>query len=39
LGDFLGTGIEIWAGIGTVGITEKKLGRFFLMFSWAKRNL
>ena len=24
MGDFYGTGIEIWAGFGTVGITEKK---------------
>ena len=25
VGDFYGTGIEIWAGFGTVGITEKKI--------------
>ena len=24
MGDFYGTGIEIWAGLGLVGITEKK---------------
>ena len=24
MGDFYGTGIEIWAGFGPVGITEKK---------------
>ena len=24
VGDFYGTGIEIWAGFGPVGITEKK---------------
>ena len=24
MGDFYGTGIEIWAGFGTVSITEKK---------------
>ena len=24
MGDFFGTGIEIWAGFGLVGITEKK---------------
>ena len=24
MGDFYGTGIEIWAGFGLVGITEKK---------------
>jgi hypothetical protein len=24
VGDFYGTGIEIWAGFGWVGITEKK---------------
>ena len=23
MGDFYGTGIEIWAGFGSVGITEK----------------
>ena len=26
MGDFYGTGIEIWAGFGPVGITEKKIG-------------
>ena len=26
MGDFYGTGIEIWAGFGPVGNTEKKLG-------------
>ena len=25
MGDFYGTGIEIWAGFGPVGITEKKV--------------
>ena len=25
VGDFYGTGIEIWSGFGPVGITEKKL--------------
>ena len=24
MGDFYGTGIEIWAGFGLIGITEKK---------------
>ena len=24
MGDFFGTGIEIWAGFGPVGITDKK---------------
>ena len=24
--DFYGKGIEIWAGFGPVGITEKKIG-------------
>jgi hypothetical protein len=24
MGDFYGTGIEIWAGFGPVGITRKK---------------
>ena len=42
MGDFYGTGIEIWAGFGPVVITEKKkifgpimsnfLGRFFQVF-------
>ena len=41
MGDFYGTGIEIWAGFGPVGITEKKTfgpivsnfwGRFFQVF-------
>ena len=43
MGDFYGIGIEIWAGFGPVGITEKKiwadyelLGLFF-KFSWAKK--
>ena len=26
MGDFYGTGIEFWAGLGPVGITEKKIG-------------
>jgi hypothetical protein len=26
VGDFYGTGIEIWAGFGPVGIIEKKIG-------------
>ena len=34
--NFYGTEIEIWAGFGPVGITEKKiwafLGRFFQVF-------
>jgi hypothetical protein len=34
VGDFYGTGIEIWAGFRPVGITEKKIGPF----SWAKIN-
>ena len=45
MGDFYGTGIEIWARYGRVGITEKKLGQLsatfeagFFMFSWAKKN-
>ena len=41
MGDFYGTGIEIWAGFGLVGITEKErfgpimsnfLGFFFHVF-------
>ena len=26
MGDFYGTGIEIWAGFGPVAITEKNIG-------------
>ena len=40
MGDFYGTGIEIWAGFGPVGITEKKWADYeqilrpvFFMFS------
>ena len=35
MGDLYGTGIEIWAGFGPVGITEKKkFGQLFrLVFS------
>ena len=39
MGDFYGTGIEIWAGFGPVGITEKRrfgpiMSNFFkLVFS------
>jgi hypothetical protein len=43
VGDFYGTGIEIWAGFGPVGITEKNwtdykqlLRPVFFMFSWTK---
>ena len=40
MGDFYGAGIEIWAGFGSVGITEKKnwdfLGRFFQVFMGKK---
>ena len=40
---FYGTEIEIWAGLGPVGNTEKKIGAdyeqhlwtFFIIFSWA----
>ena len=43
VGDFYGTEIEIWAGFGPVGITEKKnwaddeqlLRSGFFMFTWA----
>ena len=44
MGDFYGTGIEFWAGLGPVGITEKKMGAdyeqllrtfFFSFFSLA----
>ena len=46
VGDLYGTGSEIWAGFGPVGITEKKeiwadyeqlLRPFFFKFSWAKK--
>ena len=44
MGDFYGAGIEIWAGFGPVGITDKFfwtiisnfLGRA-LKFSWGKK--
>ena len=32
MGDFYGTGIEIWAGFGPVGNTEKKLGSIMSNF-------
>ena len=33
MGDFYGTGIEIWAGFGPIGSTEKKgLGRLSATF-------
>ena len=36
MGDFYGTVIDIWAGFGPVGFTEKKMsnfsGRFFHVF-------
>ena len=43
--DFNGTGIEIWAGFGPVGNTEKKIGAdyeqlfrvFFSFFQGAKK--
>jgi hypothetical protein len=46
VGDFYGTGSEIWAGFGPVGITEKNhiwaisnfLGRFFQVFIDKKMN-
>jgi hypothetical protein len=42
VGDFYVTGIEIWAGFGPVGITEKNIfGQLqmsgFFLFSWAKK--
>ena len=45
VGDFYGTGIEIWTGFGPIGSTEKKesgpiknniLGRFFHVFRGKK---
>ena len=33
MGDFYGTGIEIWAGFGPVWIFLRPV---FFMFSWAK---
>ena len=36
--DFYGSGIEIWAGFGPIGITEPKIWANFFMFSWAKKN-
>ena len=44
VGDFYGTGIEIWAGFGRVGITEKKkiwadyLRPVFQVFMGKKKN-
>ena len=47
MGDFYGTGIEIWAGFGSIGSTAKKGsgpimsnfgGWFFFMFSGAKKS-
>ena len=32
VGGFYGTGIEIWAGFGLVGITEKKIGMIMSNF-------
>ena len=46
MGDFYGTGIEIWAGFGPIGSTEKKgsgpimsnfLGWFFHVFRGKKK--
>ena len=45
MGNFFGTGVEVWAGFGLVGITEKKnwanyeqlLRLVFSLFSWAKK--
>ena len=48
VGDFYGTGIEIWVGFKPVGITEKKkiwadykqlLGQFFQVFMGKKRKI
>ena len=47
MGDFFGTGIEIRAGFGQVGITEKKilvnykqlLRPVFFMFLWESTNI
>ena len=35
MGDFYGTGVEIWAGFGPVW---QLLRPFFFMFLWAKKN-
>ena len=46
MGEFYGTGIEIWTGFGPIGSTEKKesgpiknnfLGRFFHVFRGKKK--
>ena len=42
MGDFYGTGIEIWDGFGPIGITEKKnilelWGQFFQVFVGKKK--
>ena len=42
MGDCYGTGIEIWAGFGPVGITEKKIWDNyepdFSCFHWQKKS-
>ena len=39
VGDFYGTGIEIWARFGLVGITEKKIfGPVMGQFLWSKKS-
>ena len=38
MGDFYGTGFEIWVGFGPGGITEKtNIWEDFFKFSWAKK--
>ena len=46
MGDFYGTGIEIWAGFGPIGSTEKRvladyeqLLRVFLLVFRGKKNV
>ena len=38
MGDFYGTGFEIWVGFGPGGITEKtNIWEDFFKFSWAEK--
>ena len=39
MGDFYGTGIEIWAGSATFEAGSANFEAGFFMFSWAKKNL
>ena len=34
VGDFYGTGIEIWAGFGPIGSTEKRVWADYMQLLW-----